>query len=244
MVVIFICIIAAVVAYLAFTKNGQQIKNRASGTVAEKIKDDAMTPEGAKARYNTAIRDKQEFYQKVTGTYTLVAGKLKAMEEDIQKTKKDILRVQTSINQCLDNNDDKRAMYYAQKLVTLQNQQTVYESKLPELQAKKDEQEELKNRAYDELLKLKGEKDTVILQMEADQQISELQKSLDKFNNSNAAQEGLEEVREGARRLNEQAKGASVAYESSAETLDYRMEQDERQQEAQAILDQMKNARK
>ena len=53
MVVIFICIIAAVVAYLAFTKNGQQIKNRASGTVAEKIKDDAMTPEGAKARYNT-----------------------------------------------------------------------------------------------------------------------------------------------------------------------------------------------
>ena len=118
------------------------------------------------------------------------------MEEDLQKTKKDILRVQTSINQCLDNNDDKRAMYYAQKLVTLQNQQTVYESKLPELQAKKDEQE------------------------------------------------GLEEVREGARRLNEQAKGASVAYESSAETLDYRMEQDERQQEAQAILDQMKNARK
>ena len=102
MVVIFICIIAAVVAYLAFTKNGQQIKNRASGTVAEKIKDDAMTPEGAKARYNTAIRDKQEFYQKVTGTYTLVAGKLKAMEEDLQKTKKDILRVQTSINQCLD----------------------------------------------------------------------------------------------------------------------------------------------
>ena len=66
------------------------------------------------------------------------------MEEDLQKTKKDILRVQTSINQCLDNNDDKRAMYYAQKLVTLQNQQTVYESKLPELQAKKDEQEELK----------------------------------------------------------------------------------------------------
>ena len=37
---------------------------------------------------------------------------------------------------------------------------------------------------------------------------------------------------------------AVIAYESSAETLDYHMEQEERQQEAKAILDQMKNARK
>ena len=96
----------------------------------------------------------------------------------------------------------------------------------------------------DQLIKLKGEKDTVVLQMEADQQIAELQKNLDQYNSSNVAQEGLEEVREGAKKLSEQAKGVAIAYESSAETLDYRMEQDERQQEAQAILDQMKNARK
>lgn len=244
MTIIIICVIVAIIVYLQFTKNGKQIKNVASGTVTEKIKENAMTPEGARARYNTAIKEKQDFYKKTMGTYTTVAGRLATMEDDLKETKEEISKTEVMINQYIDNNDDKKAMYYAQKLVTLQNQQTVYESKLPELQAKKDEQEELKNRAYDELLKLKGEKDTVILQMEADQQISELQKSLDKFNNSNAAQEGLEEVREGARRLNEQAKGASVAYESSAETLDYRMEQDERQQEAQAILNQMKNARK
>ena len=78
----------------------------------------------------------------------------------------------------------------------------------------------------------------------ADQQIAELQKNLDQYNSSNAAQEGLEEVREGAKKLSEQAKGVAIAYESSAETLDYHMEQEERQQEAKAILDQMKNARK
>ena len=75
-------------------------------------------------------------------------------------------------------------------------------------------------------------------------QIAELQKNLDQYNSSNAAQEGLEEVREGAKKLSEQAKGVAIAYESSAETLDYHMEQEERQQEAKAILDQMKNARK
>ena len=80
--------------------------------------------------------------------------------------------------------------------------------------------------------------------MEADQQIAELQKNLDQYNSSKAAQEGLEEVREGAKKLSEQAKGVAIAYESSAETLDYHMEQEERQQEAKAILDQMKNARK
>ena len=54
----------------------------------------------------------------------------------------------------------------------------------------------------------------------------------------------MEEVREGAKKLSEQAKGVAIAYESSAETLDYHMEQEERQQEAKAILDQMNNARK
>lgn len=120
----------------------------------------------------------------------------------------------------------------------------MYEKKIPELQSTKDKQEEIKNQAYDQLIKLKGEKDTVVLQMEADQQIAELQKNLDQYNSSNAAQEGLEEVREGAKKLSEQAKGVTIAYESSAETLDYHMEQEERQQEAKAILDQMKNARK
>ena len=54
----------------------------------------------------------------------------------------------------------------------------------------------------------------------------------------------MEEVREGAKKLSEQAKGVTIAYESSAETLDYHMKQEERQQEAKAILDQMKNVRK
>ena len=166
------------------------------------------------------------------------------MEDDLKETKEEISKTEAMINQYIDNNDDKKAMYYAQKLATLKAQKSVYEKKIPELQATKDKQEEIKNQAYDQLIKLKGEKDTVVLQMEADQQIAELQKNLDQYNSSNAAQEGLEEVREGAKKLSEQAKGVTIAYESSAETLDYHMEQEERQQEAKAILDQMKNARK
>ena len=244
MTIIIICVIVAIIAYLQFTKNGKQIKNVASGTVTEKIKENAMTPEGARARYNTAIKDKQDFYQKTMGTYTMVAGRLATMEDDLKETKEEISKTEAMINQYIDNNDDKKAMYYAQKLATLKAQKSVYEKKIPELQATKDKQEEIKNQAYDQLIKLKGEKDTVVLQMEADQQIAELQKNLDQYNSLNAAQEGLEEVREGAKKLSEQSKGVAIAYESSAETLDYHMEQEERQQEAKAILDQMKNARK
>lgn len=49
-------------------------------------------------------------------------------------------------------------MYYAQKLATLKAQKSVYEKKIPELQSTKDKQEEIKNQAYDQLIKLKAKR--------------------------------------------------------------------------------------
>ena len=134
MAIIIICVIVVIIAYLSFTKNGKQIKNVASGTVTEKIKENAMTPEGARARYNIAIKDKQDFYQKTMGTYTMVAGRLATMEDDLKETKEEISKTEAMINQYIDNNDDKKAMYYAQKLATLKAQKSVYEKKSCNLQ--------------------------------------------------------------------------------------------------------------
>ena len=108
MAIIIICVIVAIIAYLQFTKNGKQIKNVASGTVTEKIKENAMTPEGARARYNTAIKDKQDFYQKTMGTYTMVAGRLATMKDDLKETEEEISKTEAMINQYIDNNDDKK----------------------------------------------------------------------------------------------------------------------------------------
>lgn len=109
MAIIIICVIVAIIAYLQFTKNGKQIKNVASGTVTEKIKENAMTPEGARARYNTAIKEKQDFYKKTMGgTYTTVAGRLATMEDDLKETKEEISKTEAMINQYIDNHDDKK----------------------------------------------------------------------------------------------------------------------------------------
>lgn len=92
MAIIIICVIVVIIAYLQFTKNGKQIKNVASGTVTEKIKENAMTPEGARARYNTAIKEKQDFYKKTMGTYTTVAGRLATMEKDLNDQQLKVLQ--------------------------------------------------------------------------------------------------------------------------------------------------------
>lgn len=244
MAIIFIIVVVAVVAYLFLTKNGQKIKSRASGTITEKIKEDAATPEGAKARFNEAIKDGQEFYRQASNTYMTVCGKLETMKENLHNTKKNILKTETQINQCLDRNDEKTATVYAEKLVTLKKNREFYEEKIKELQVTADKQEEIRDRAYDKLVKLKDEKDQTILQMETDKQIAELQQNLDEFNKTSVAQEALEEVREGAQKLNEKAKGSTVAYESSQEALDYRMEQEEKQREVASILENFKNSRK
>lgn len=116
MAIIIICVIVAIIAYLQFTKNGKQIKNVASGTVTEKIKENAMTPEGARARYNTAIKEKQDFYKKTMGTYTTVAGRLATMEDDLKETKEEISKTEAMINQYIDNHDDKKSNVLCSKI--------------------------------------------------------------------------------------------------------------------------------
>ena len=244
MVAIFICVVVLIAAYLLFTKNGQKIKSRMSGAVEEKLKEDAMTAEGAKSRYNMAIREKRELYSKAAETYTKISGRLDQAEEELHLMKKDMQKIRMQIDACLDNNNDERAMTYATRLANLEKDVDKKKEYIKELKDMKIQQQEIRDRANEEVVKLQDEKKRTIDQIEADQQMIDLHDSMDKFKNTTVNQEALEEVRDSAKQLNEKASGSKIAYESSADALDYRMEQEEKQRDAEAILNQIKNSRK
>ena len=60
---------------------------------------------------------------------------------------------------------------------------------------------------------------------------------------SNENDKMLERVREGARKTRERAAGAQIAYDSSSEAMDRRIEAQERNREADELLNEMKRKR-
>ena len=61
-ILLLIIIVIAVVGFLFFTKTGKRVRLRASGTSDQLFEEDASTPSGAAAYYNTAIAKKEEEY--------------------------------------------------------------------------------------------------------------------------------------------------------------------------------------
>ena len=68
--------------------------------------------------------------------------------------------------------------------------------------------------------------------------------SMDSANVSNEGARMLERVREGAARTRERANGSRIAYENSPEATERRLEQDARDRDARAALEEMKQKRK
>ena len=95
----------------------------------------------------------------------------------------------------------------------------------------------------EKLQKLKEEKEQVLFQMEADNQIIELHQSMDELNTNRESDRMLERVREGAKKTRERAEGSRIAYDSSAQANERRLETAERDRNARQILDEMKRQR-
>ena len=79
--------------------------------------------------------------------------------------------------------------------------------------------------------------------MEADNQIIELHQSMDELNTNRESDRMLERVREGAKKTRERAEGSRIAYDSSAQANERRLETAERDRNARQILDEMKRQR-
>ena len=233
MFIVLIAIVVILVVIFLNSSFGKQLRVKLKGRTDEVMRQDASTPEGAKDYYNAAIRDKEEFYNKASTTYAEISGRLDSAEKDLYNANKEIMRITKEINACLDNNDENSAMQYAMKKETVENKIKVLKDTIEEMKQAKKHQEEIRNQASSDLQKLKEEKEQVLFQMEADSQIIELHQSMDSMNMNNESERMLERVREGAKKTRRRAEGSRIAFDSSVQAQDMRLEASERENEMQ-----------
>lgn len=241
MFIVLIAIVVILVVIFLNSSFGKQLRVKLKGRTDEVMRQDASTPEGAKDYYNAAIRDKEEFYNKASTTYAEISGRLGSAEKDLYNANKEIMRITKEINACLDNNDENSAMQYAMKKETVENKIKVLKDTIEEMKQAKMHQEEIRNQASSDLQKLKEEKEQVLFQMEADSQIIELHQSMDGMNNE--SERMLERVREGAKKTRQRAEGSRIAFNSSVQAQDMRLEASERERNARQTIEEMKRKR-
>lgn len=241
----FIVIVAIVFGALILfcTAFGKQLRVKFKGRTDEVMRQDAQTPEGARDYYNAAIREKEDFYNKASSTYADISGKCDTAKKDLYQANKDIMRVTQQINACLDEDKEDEAMQYAMKKATLESKIKVLKDTIEEMEDAQAHQKEIRDHAAEELQKLREEKDQVLFQMEADSQIIQLHQSMDNLNMNNESDRMLERVREGAKKTRERAEGSKIAYSSSAQANERRLESSERERNARQILEDIKKQR-
>lgn len=240
-----VLVIIAIVALIAFfnTPFGKQLRVKTKGRTDEVMRQDASTPEGARDYYNAAIRDKEEFYNKASATFAEISGKLDSAEKELYQSNKDIMRITQQINACLDENNEESAMSYAMKKATIESKINVLKDTIEEMKQAKAHQKEIRDQSATDLQKLKEEKEQVLFQMEADSQIIQLHQSMDSMNINNETERMLDRVREGARKTRERAEGSRIAYDTSSQAQDRRLEASERERNARQMLEEMKRQR-
>lgn len=241
-----VLIVIAVVLLIMFFKTafGKQLKVKARGRADEVMRQDASTPEGARDYYNAAIREKEDFYNRASATYMEVAGKLEQSKKDLFDMNKEIMRTTNQISACLDDNDEDMAMKYAVKKTTLENKIAILKDTIEDLKQAEAHHKEVRDTAAEELEKLKEEKELTLYQLEADMQSIRLNESMDSLAMSNETDRMLERVREGAKKTRERAEGSRIAYDSSAQTANRRLEASERERNARQILEEMKRQKR
>lgn len=232
-ILVFVCIIG----FVFFTKTGKRIRLRASGTADEIVSKDASTPEGAKAYYNTAIAKKEEDYQKAHSIYAQMLGKIENYEAQLLTLKKENMQLDINVNSCVEKNDDEGAKVYLTRQQEVTEKITIIKEALKELRENAILQDETLKNMFDELNKLKSEKETAILTLETAQVTKSLQAT---SVSSNEEDKMLEKVRDGIKKTKEEADGNKIAYESSSSVQQKRLDKKMKDDEIQKKLDALK----
>lgn len=239
--IVFIIVIC-VIALLFFTKTGKRLRLRASGTADEVITKDASTPEGAKAYYNTAISKKEEEYQKAHAIYAQMLGKIENYETQLRSLKKENMQLDLNITSCVEKNDDDGAKVYLTRQQEVTDKIDIIKEAVKELKENANLQDETLKDMFDELNKLKSEKETSILALETAQVTKSLKAT--PGISTNEEDKLLDKVRDGVKKTKEEADGNKIAYENSATVQQKRLDKKMKDEEIQKKLEQLKVARK
>lgn len=246
-VIVILCVLIpilliATAVFVNSTKLGKRLWLRAKGTADEALNQDASTPEGAKAYYNAAIEAKNDAWQNAVGTLGQMKGKAKTYEQQLRDFKKDRMKYDMSLRQCIDSGDDETARIYIGKIDDLDDKIEIVKTALSELNDNIAIQEENADALREEVEALKAEKDKTILTLETSQTVMALK--VDSGIATTEEDKMLEKVRDGAQKAKEAATGHKIAYENSGAVQDKRLKQRTRDADIEAKLQALKNAKK
>ena len=115
--IILLIVIIGLILNKTFFK---QLVIKFRGRTEEMARQDAATPEGATDYFNNAIREKETLYSNAERSYIEIAGKLDETEKEQYHLKKELMKIDKSINDCLDVNDENGARQYALRTITIQ----------------------------------------------------------------------------------------------------------------------------
>lgn len=241
-VLIIVILVIAAVIFFTTTKTGKRLKMRASGTADEMIGNDASTPDGAKAYYNSIISKKEDSYIKANSLYTQIEGKIQNYETQLRQLQKENMQMDLSVASCIDRNDDESAKAYLAKQQEVADKIETIKTTLKELKENRDVQKENLTALQEEIKSLKAEKDKAVFTLEA----AETVKSLQSATSTSSQEENrmLEKVREGVQKTKEQADGTRIAYENSTDIQMKRLDKKMKDEELQKKLDALKAAQK
>lgn len=232
-------VVIACIFAVHYTTIGRRIWLRIKGTADEKLSQDASTPEGAAAYYNTAIEAKQTTYKEATQTLGQMTGKCATYEQQLYDYKKQKMQCEVDAKRCADNGDDDGARRCLRMQSDLEDKIAVLKDSVTELRGHIKVQEENVTTLKDDLLNLKSEKEKAILTLETSQTVQALQ--VDALASDSEEDKMLEKVRDGVQKAKEAAVGHKVAYENSDAVQQKRMDQKLKDADIEAKLQTLKS---
>lgn len=241
-IVLVVILIVAGVFVVKNTKIGKRLWLRAKGTADEMMANDASTPEGAAAYYNSAIETKTDIYSKAIAMLGQMTGKVKTYEQQLRDCKKKKMQYDMDLKRCIDSGDDETARLYIRKQSELEDQIQILKASIAELQENIVIQQENVNSLKEELETLKAEKEKSILELETSQTVQALK--VDSYLATTEEDKMLEKVRDGVQKAKEAAIGHKIAYENSDAVQQKRLDQRMRDAEIEAKLQALKAAKK
>ena len=221
------------------TKLGKRLLLRVKGTADEILNQDASTPEGAKAYYNAAIETKTDAYQDAVQTLGQMKGKAQTYEQQLRDYKKDRMKYDMNLRQCIDSGDDETAKIYIGKMSDIDDKIEILKTTLSELNNNITVQEENVEALREEIESLKAEKEKTILTLETSQTVMALK--VDSGVATTEEDKMLEKVRDGAQKAKEAATGHKIAYENSGAVQQKRLDKRMRDADIEAKLQALKS---
>ena len=223
------------------TKFGKRLWLRVKGAADEAMIQDASTPEGAAAYYNSAIEAKSDIYAKAIGMLGQMTGKANTYEQQLRDCKKKKMQYDMDLRRCIDSGDDETAKVYIRKQTELEDKIQILKTSIAELQSNIDIQQENVDSLKEELESLKAEKERTILELETSQTVQSLK--VDSHLAITEEDKMLEKVRDGVQKAKEAATGHKIAYENSDSVQQKRLDQRMKEADVEARLQALKQSR-